>query len=173
MDCSTLMLPCSSSSSRACSGSCTLNQWFHPTISTSVVPSAFAFNFPQHQGLSWWVVSLHQVVKVLEYFDWSTEASASILPVNIQGWFPLGLIGLISLLSKGLSRVFPSTTVWKQHSSTLYFCVLKIAFTHLFPKILSNQCSYQALIDLMCSGFLQLLSLSLILYIPCGKRSMV
>ena len=41
------------------------------------------------------------------------SVSASVLPMNIQGWFPLGLIGLISLLSKGLSRVFSSTTVWK------------------------------------------------------------
>ena len=41
------------------------------------------------------------------------SASVSVLPVNIQGWFPLGLTGLISLLSKGLSRVFSSTTVWK------------------------------------------------------------
>ena len=40
-------------------------------------------------------------------------ASASVLPMNIQGWFPLGLTGLISLLSKGLSRIFPSTTIWK------------------------------------------------------------
>ena len=40
-------------------------------------------------------------------------ASASVLPMNIQGWFPLGLTGLISLLSKGLPRVFSSTTVWK------------------------------------------------------------
>ena len=40
-------------------------------------------------------------------------ASASVIPINIQGWFPLGLTGLISLLFKGLSRVFSSTTVWK------------------------------------------------------------
>ena len=45
-----------------------------------------------------------------------TSASASVLPVNIQGWYPLGLTGLISLLSKGLSRVFSSTTVWKHQS---------------------------------------------------------
>ena len=42
-------------------------------------------------------------------------ASASVLPRNIQGWFPLGLTGLISLLSKGPSRVFSSTTIWKHH----------------------------------------------------------
>ena len=48
-------------------------------------------------------------------FCWSTgaSASASVLPMNIQGWFPLGLTGLISLLSKRLSRVFSSTTTWK------------------------------------------------------------
>ena len=43
------------------------------------------------------------------------SASASVLPMNMQGWFPLGLPGLISLLSKGLSRVFSSTTVQKHH----------------------------------------------------------
>ena len=49
----------------------------------------------------------------------SIGASASVLPMDIQGWFPLGLNGLVSLLSKALSRVFPSTTVWKhQFSST-------------------------------------------------------
>ena len=41
------------------------------------------------------------------------SASASVLPMNIQGWFPLGLTGLISLMSKGLSRIFPGTTIWK------------------------------------------------------------
>ena len=53
----------------------------------------------------------------------STAASdsASVLPMNIQGWFPLGLTGLISLLSKGLSRVFSNTTVRKHHSSVLSF----------------------------------------------------
>ena len=66
-----------------------------------------ALSFSQHQGLFQWVSSLHQVDKVLELqlqhqsFQW------------IQGWFPLGLTGLISLLSKVLSRVFSSTTVWK------------------------------------------------------------
>jgi len=43
----------------------------------------------------------------------SIRASASVFPINIQGWFPLELVGLISLLSKGLSRVFSRTTIWK------------------------------------------------------------
>ena len=63
-----------------------------------------------------WVSSLHQVAKVAELL-----ASASVFPMNIQGWFPLGLTGLMSLLSKGLSRVFCSTTGWKhQFFSLLY-----------------------------------------------------
>ena len=60
----------------------------------------------QHQGLFQWVSSSHQVAKVM-------GVSAPTLPMNIQGWFPLGMSGLISLLSKELSRVFSSTTIQK------------------------------------------------------------
>ena len=70
------------------------------------LPSLLAFNLSQHQGLSQCVGSLHQVAKVI-----GTSASASVDPKGIQGWFPLRLIGLISLLSKGLSRVFSNTTI--------------------------------------------------------------
>ena len=83
----------------------------HPLSS----PSPPAFNLSQHQRLFQWVSSSHQVAKVFE----GVSASASVLPVNIQDWFPLGLTSLISLQSKGLSRVFSSTntrtpwTVWK------------------------------------------------------------
>ena len=77
----------------------------HPLSS----PSPPAFYLSQHQGLFQWVDSLHQVAKVLI----GTSASASVLPINIQGWFPLGLTGLTSLQSKGLSRVFSNTTVQK------------------------------------------------------------
>ena len=61
-------------------------------------PSPPAFNLSQHQGLFQWVGSLHHVAKVL-----GASTPASVLPMNIQSWFPLGLTGLISLLSKGLS----------------------------------------------------------------------
>ena len=74
-------------------------------------PSPFAFNLYQHQGLLQWVSALYQVAKVF-----GASASASILPMNIQGWFPLGLTGLI-LLSKGLSRVFSNTTIQKHQFS--------------------------------------------------------
>ena len=77
-----------------------------PSHSLSPPPPP-ALNFSQHQGLFQPVSSSHQVAKVLELqlqsFQW----------MNIEGWFPLGLNALISLLSKGLSRVFSSTTIQK------------------------------------------------------------
>ena len=71
-------------------------------------PSPPALNLSQHQGffpMSWLSSSGGQSIGV--------SASASVLPMNIQGWFPLGLTDLISFLSKGLWRIFSSTTVWK------------------------------------------------------------
>ena len=67
-------------------------------------PSPIAFNLSQHQGLIQWVGCSHLVAKVL------VLQHQSVVPENIQGWLPLGLTGLISLLSKGLSRVFWSTS---------------------------------------------------------------
>ena len=70
-------------------------------------PSPPALSLSQHQGLSQWVGSLHHMACI------GASASASVLPMNIQGWFPLGLTHLNSLQSKGLSRVFSNTTVHK------------------------------------------------------------
>ena len=75
----------------------------HPLSS----PSPPAFNLFQHQSFFQWVSSLPQVAKVLEF------QSASVLPMNIQHWFPLGWTGLISLQSKGLPKVFSNTTSQK------------------------------------------------------------
>ena len=85
---------------RACSNSCPLSQWYHPTISSSVVPFSCLQSFPASGSfpLSQLFASGSQSTEV--------SASASVLPVNIQDWFPLGLTGLISLQSKGLSREF-------------------------------------------------------------------
>ena len=81
--------------------------WISDALQPSypLLPSSpFVFSLSQHQGLFQWVgCSGGQ----------SIGASASFLPVSIQGWFPLGLTGWISLQSKGLSRVFSSTTIWK------------------------------------------------------------
>ena len=99
-------LLCPPLSPRICSNPCPLSWWCHPTISSSVIPFSCPQSFPA-SGLFQWIGSLHQVAKI------GTSASASVLPLNIQDWFPLGWTGFISLQSKGLSRVFSSTTVWK------------------------------------------------------------
>ena len=99
-------LPCPSPSPRACSNSCALSQWCHPTISSSVFPfSSCLLSFPASGSfpMSQLFVSGGQ----------SIGASASVLPMIIQGWFPLGLTGMISLEATGLSRSFSSTAVWK------------------------------------------------------------
>ena len=84
--------------------------WVNNTIQPPHIllsPSPPTFNLcPPHQGLFQWVSSLHQVAKVL-----GVSASASVLPMSIQDWFPLGWTGWISLQSQGLSRVFSNTTV--------------------------------------------------------------
>ena len=77
----------------------------HPLLSLS----PHAFSLSQHEGLFQWVSSSHQVAKALEFqLQWIFS-----LPMNIQDWFPLGWTGLISLQSKGLSRVFSNTTIQK------------------------------------------------------------
>ena len=100
-------LPCPSPSPRACSNSCPLSQWYHPTMSSSVVPFS---SCPQSFPGSW---SFPESVLCIRWPKIVASASASVLPINIQDWFPLGWTGWISLLSKGLSRVFSNTTVQK------------------------------------------------------------
>ena len=99
-------LPCPSPTPGDCSNSCPSSQWCHPTISSSVIPFSSCLQpFPASGSfpVSQFFVSGGQ----------SIRASASVLPKNIQDWFPLGLTGWISLQSKGLSRVFSNTTVQK------------------------------------------------------------
>ena len=93
---------------RVYSNSCPLSQWYDPTISSSVVPFSFHLQILPASGslqMSQFFTSGGQSIGV--------SASASVLPMNIQAWFSLGLTSLISLQSKGLSRVFSNTTVQK------------------------------------------------------------
>ena len=105
-------LPCGSVSSGFCSNSCPLSQWCHltcyPIISSSAAPFPFCFqSFPALGSfpMNWLFTSGVQSI--------GASTSASVLPMYIQDWFPLGLTGWISLLSNGLSWVFSSTTVRK------------------------------------------------------------
>ena len=101
-------LVCPSPTHRACSNSCSSSQWCHPTISPSVVPfSSCLQSFPASGSFP-----------VCQFFTSGGQnigalASASVLPMNIQAWFPLGLTGFISLQSRGLLRVFSNTTIQK------------------------------------------------------------
>ena len=108
MNCSHPRLPCLPWYPGVCSNSYPLSWWYHPTISSSVThffscPKSFpaSGSFPMNQLFA----SSDQSI--------GASASASVFPVNIQGWFPWGLTDLISSLSKGLSRVFSSITIWK------------------------------------------------------------
>ena len=101
-------LSCCSLSPRVCPSSCSLSQWCYITISSSVIPFSFCFQSLPASG----PFPVNQLFTSGSQSSWAS-ASASVLPMNIQGWFPWGLTGLTSLLSKGLSRVFSSTTIWK------------------------------------------------------------
>ena len=106
--CEHARLPRPSPAPGACSNSCPSSQWCHPTISFSVIPfSSCLWSFPASRSfqMSQFFTSGGQSIGV--------SASASVLPMNIQDWFPLGWTGWISLPSKGLSRVFSNTTVQK------------------------------------------------------------
>ena len=102
-------LPCPSPTPRAYSNSCPSSRWRHSTISSSVVPfSSCLQSFPASGSfqMSQFITSGGQSI--------GASASASVLPMNIQDWFPLGWTGWISFQSKGLSRVFSNTTAQKQ-----------------------------------------------------------
>ena len=93
---------------RICSNSCSLTQWYYPTISFAVIPfSSCLQSFPASGSFP--------MIQLFTSGGQSigASASASVLPINIQDWFPLELTSLISLQSKGLLRVFSNTTIWK------------------------------------------------------------
>ena len=121
-------LPCPSPPPRICSASCPLSQWCHSTISSSVIPFPSRLQFFPASGsfpMSQLFISYGQ--------NTGASASALVLLKNIQGWFPLGLTGSISLQTKGLSRVSSKTTVQKhQFFSSVFFMV---QLSHLYMAI--------------------------------------
>ena len=100
--------PCWSPTPRVYSNSCPLSWWCHPTISSSIISFSSHFqSFPESGSfqMSQFFTSRGQSI--------GFSSSASVLPINIQDWFPLGWTGWISFKSKGLSRVCSNTTVQK------------------------------------------------------------
>ena len=126
-------LPYSSLSSRVCSDSSPLSQWCHQTISSSIVPfSSCPQSFPASGSFQMIQFSASGGQSI------GVSASASVLPVNIQDWFPLGLIDWISLQSKGLSRVFSNTTVQSINSSALSLLYGPVLNSHVHMVQLSH-----------------------------------
>ena len=117
--------PCPSWTPGVYSNSCPLSRWCHPTISSSVVPFSYHLQYLPATGsfpLSQFFISGGQSIGV--------SALASFLPVNIQGWFPLGWTGWISLQFKGISRVFSNTTVQKHQFFSTQLSLLSNSHIH-------------------------------------------
>ena len=127
---------------------CPLSWWCHPTISFFVTPfSSCPQSFPASGSfpMNRFLASSGQSI--------GASVSASVLPMNIQGWFPLGLTILISLLSKGLLRVFSSTTV-KSISSSMLSLLYGPAFTSLHDYWKNYSFEYMNLCWQWCLCFL-------------------
>ena len=120
--------PCPSPTPRVYPNPCPLSQWCHSTISSSVIPfSTCLQSFPASGSfqMSQLFVSCGQCIGV--------SASTSVLPMNIQDWFPLWWTGSVSLQSKGLSRVFSNTTVQKHQFFGSQFSLLSNCHIHTWP----------------------------------------
>ena len=123
-DCSTqASLP--SPTPGACSNSCPSSRWCHPAISSSVVPFSCLQSLPASGPfpMSQFFASGGQSIGV--------SPSASVLPINIQDWFPLGWTGWISLQSKGHSTVFSNTTVQKHQFFSTQLFLWSNSYTHI------------------------------------------
>ena len=122
-------LRCPSLTPGACSNSCPSSWWWHPTISSSVVPFSSCLQSCQVSGsflMNPFFTSRGQSIRV--------SASASVPPMNIQDWFPLGLTGWISLKSKRLSRVFSNTTVQKHQFFGTQLSSQSNSHIHTWPQ---------------------------------------
>ena len=125
MDCRTPGFPWSSLSPRTWSNSCPLSLWCHPTISASVIPLLSCLqSFPASGSfrMTRFFTSGNQSI--------AASALASVLPMNIKDWFPLGCTGWISLQSKGLSRVFSNTTLQKHQFFGVQLSLWSNSHTH-------------------------------------------
>ena len=126
-------LPCPSPTPVVCPNSCPSSQWFHPTISSSVVPfSSCPQSFPASGSspMSQFFASGSQSI--------GASASASVPSMYTQDWSHLGWTGWLSLQSKGLSRVFSNTTVQSINSSVLSFlCNPTLTFIHDYWKTIA------------------------------------
>ena len=165
--------PCPSPTPGAYSNSCPSSRWCHPTISSSVVPfSSCLQSFPASGSfqVSPFFTSGGQSIGVsASAFN---EVSASVLPVNIQDWFPLGLTGLIPLQSKGLSRVFSSTTIWKHQFFSAQPSFI-VQLSHPYMTTGKTIAFIQAFAGKVKSLLFNMLSRSVIAFLPRSKPLLI
>ena len=141
-------LPCSSLFPEVWSNSCPLSQWCHPTISSSVTPFSCPQSLPASVSfpMSWLFASGSQSI--------GASASASVLPMNSQVIFLLGLTRLISFLSKGLSKVFSTATVPKYRFFGAQPSLWSNSHIYTWLLVKPSLCLYESLLAKWCLCFL-------------------
>ena len=165
MNCSTL--PCPSPSPGACSNSCPSSRWYHPAISSSVVPFSFcpqplpaSGSFPMSQLFTWGGQSIE------------VSASASVLPMNTQDWSPVGWTGWISLQPKGLSRVFNTTVQKHQFFRLSAFFTVQLSHPYMTTgKIIAL--TRRTFVGKVMSLIFNMLSRLVITFLPRSKRLLI
>ena len=133
-------LPCPSPFPGVCSNSRSLSWWCHPTISSSLVPfSSCLQSFPASGSfpMNWLFTPGGQSIRA--------SASASVLPMNSQGWFILGLTGLISLLLMGLSIVFSHNADGKHQSFGAHPAFFMVQLSHPYDYWENHSFDYMKL----------------------------
>ena len=159
--------PCLSPTPGVYSNSCPSSQWCHPNISSSVIPFSSCFqsvlasrSFPRSQFFA----SGGQSIGV--------SASASVLPMNTQDWFPLGWTGWISLLSKGLTRIFSNTAVQNNQFQCSAFFIVQLSHPYKTTgKTIAL--TRQTFVGKVMSLLFNILSKLIITFLPRSKRLLI
>ena len=160
--------PCPSPTPGVYSNSCSLSQWYHLAISSSVVPFSScpqsfpaSGSFPMSQLFTWGGQSI------------GVSGSASVLPMNIQDWSPLGWTGWISLLSKGFSRVFSNTMVLKhKFFQCSAFFTVQLSHPYMTPgKTIAL--TRQNFVGKVMSVLFNMLSRLVTTFLPRSKRLLI
>ena len=161
-------LPCTSPFPRVCSDSCLLSPWCHPAISSSVIPFSSCLQSFSASG-SFLVSQLF----ALSGQSTGASASASNPLVNIQDWFSLGLTGLISLQSKGLSSVLYNTTVQKHQFFGAQPSSQSNSHIRTWPQEKTTVLTRWTLVGKVMSLLLNMLSRLVITFLPRSKRLLI
>ena len=158
----------SSPTPRTYSNSCPSHQWWHPTISSSAVP--FSFCLQSFQALGSFPVRRFFTLGCQSI---GVSASTSVLPMNIQDWFPLGLTDWISLQSKGPSRVFSNTTVQKHQFFGVQLSLQSYSQTSIHDYWKTITLTRWTFVGKVTSLLFNKLSMLVITFLPRSKRLLI